>query len=86
MQTFGCFQTLSKIIRNFVGLINVPALIRKIYPLLEDEAKESYILLNLSFEADRNQLFTISNKILAEKGFTKRYLNILSIENDKNSY
>ena len=25
MQTFGCFQTLSKIIRNFVGLINVPS-------------------------------------------------------------
>ena len=84
MQTFGCFQTLSKIIRNFVGLINVPALIRKIYPLLEKRAKGSYILVNISFEADRNQLFTISNGILAQTGFTKQYLNTLSIENDKN--
>ena len=80
MQTFGCFQILSKIIRTMLGVINVPSLIRKIYPLLEDERKGSYIFVNIAHEADRNQLFTISNDVFADIGFTKRYLYALSTE------
>ncbi len=80
MQTFGCFQVLSKITRMILGVINVPSLIRKIYPLLEDDRKGSYIFVNTSHEADRNRLFAISNDVFADKGFTKRYLYALCTE------
>ena len=77
MQSFGSFATLTKIIRFFVGLINIPNLLRKIYPLLEDNEKGSYICINLSHNADRSQQFIITNDINGNAGFTNRYLQEL---------
>ena len=79
MQSFGSFSTLTKIIRFFVGLINVPNLLRKIYPLLESNEKGAYICINLSHDADKNRQFTISNNVSGNVGFTKRYLQMLSM-------
>ena len=79
MQSFGSFATMTKIIRFFVGLINVPNLLRKIYPLLESNEKGAYICINLSHDADKNRQFTISNNISGNVGFTKRYLQMLSM-------
>ena len=81
MQSFGIVNLLNKIIRQFIGLVNVPSLLRKIYPLLEERKKGSYILVNISFSADHNRSFTLSNDIFGKYGFTKKYLTKLSIEN-----
>ena len=83
MQSFGIVQTLSKILRTFIGLINSPSIIRRIYPLLEESQVGSYVLVNVSHLADRNNQFTISNQICATEGFTKHYLNKLSVENEE---
>lgn len=80
MQSFGCFTILTKIIRVFLGLINVPNLIRKIYPLLEDNRRGSYIFINISRSANFNKEFTIANNIFQYTGFTKSYLTKLSVE------
>lgn len=80
MQSFGSFSTLCKIVRVFVGLANVPSLLRKIYPLLEENHKGGYITINLTHEADKNKQFTVTNDIMSTVGFTKRYLQMISLQ------
>lgn len=80
MQSFGSFSTLTKIVRVFVGLAHVPSLLRKIYPLLEENHKGGYITVNLSHEADKNKQFTLTNDIMSRVGFTKQYLQMISLQ------
>ena len=80
MQSFGSLAMITRVLRTFLGLINVPSLLRKIYPLLENDNKGSFILINLSHEANINNQFTLSNSITQDVGFTKRYLEIISLQ------
>ena len=81
MQGFGAQRTLSKLLRDFVGIINVPSLIRNIYPLLEEDVIGSYIVVNLSDSSNRNRQFTLTNNIFSPiVGFTRTYLQTLSQE------
>lgn len=80
MQTFGSFSMIAKVLRTFLGLIRVPNLLRQIYPLLELNYKGSYIVINLSYYANVNRQFTVSNSILQTVGFTKQYLQALSLQ------
>ena len=80
MQSFGSFSMIAKVLRTFLGIIGVPTLLRKIYPLLENTHEGSYIIINLSYQANINRQFTISNSILQQVGLTKEYLQIISLQ------
>ena len=80
MQGFGDISMLTKVIRAFLGLVNIPTLLRKVLPLLQQNKKGSFILLNLTYEASINHAFTISNSIRENIGFTKDYLIHLSLD------
>ena len=73
MQGFGDINMLTKVIRSFLGLIHVPSLLRKIFSLLQEDKKGSFILLNLTYDANTNQAFTLSNSLFENIGFTKKY-------------
>lgn len=80
MQAFGSLAMITRILRTFLGLIRVPALLRKIYPLLENTHKGGYIVINLSHEANVNRQFTLYNSISQNTGFTKQYLESIALQ------
>ena len=74
MQGFGSQRTIRKVLRDFVAMINVPKVIRKIYPLLEEVRTGAYIFIILSDLSNRNRQFTITNDIFMPLvGFTRSF-------------